>query len=289
MVINRLVARKALVLSALVIWLHPPSAEAQATGRSVRGTVVSADGAPVAGALVQLARPADSTRTTDDGTFVFEGVHSGLYAVRIRALGYREKYAHLRVQLNSGWRGTIVVDPIAQQLPRVTVRAKGQSREAELTTKYADFFRRRRHVAGTFRDRDDFADMGAFDIASALRSIPGVSISSTVNLYGELETRVRIAGCQPPNLAVYVDGWRAFSPGSRSQLSGISVSRASNRAAETRSSSASRCDECVRLAETLSMVSLLDVMFLEFYRHAGQIPAELDRGGACSALAIWTR
>ncbi len=176
-------------------------------------------------------------------------------------------------------------DTTRSQLPAVTVVAKPN--EFAHTTKYDDYFRRSKVGVGVFRSRDDIDRFGATDVTSMLQRIPGVSVSLTSNPHGEQEVRFRMARCpgQPPNIAIYVNGSRIplhdrTAENKGSELSGLSRQRDPNK---------STCDACSRIAEILQSVALQDLLFLEFYRGPGEMPADLDRGGSCAALVLWTR
>lgn len=278
--------RRVVMLSLLTlasgVSTHARAQETSAV--QVRGVVVASQGGVIQGALVEIGRPRDSTRTNARGEFAFEAVVPGLYRLRVRALGYRETYEDIRVEREIGWTGAIVMYRVAQSLPGVTVRATSKPPEFASTTKYDDYFRRQRLGFGTFRSREDFLKMGAHDVASALRNIPGVMITSTMNIYGEPEIHFRMARCpgQPPNISVYLNGMRVAKFGHKgSELSGVSAPK--------RAVSASTCGECVRLLEMIGSVPFHDVQFVEFYRGPGQVPPEFDLGDSCAALAIWTR
>jgi len=275
-------SRRAYVaVAVLATWLLPAGSQGQvaATG-SVRGRVVSADGAPVIDAVIHLVGKAEPVRTRATGEFLFLRVAVGPEVIQISAIGYTRKRQDIRVSPDSGWMGTIVLDRVAQRLADVDVNAAAD-------TKYDDFFRRRRLGSGTFRTREDFEKMGATDIVSVLQGIPGVSVAATSTPYGEREVRFRMARCpgQPPNLGIYVNGKRVALFSKKSENKGSELSGAFRKP----DSDASTCEDCVRMGEILSSFALLDVMFVEFYRGPGQIPNDLDRGDSCAALVVWTR
>lgn len=278
--------QRVLAVAVLAVCLFPASTQGQvgATG-SVRGKVLAGDGTPVTGALVELVGRADSVRTAGTGEFLFHGVPAGLEVLRIRAIGYGQQYQDVRVSGDSGWAGTIVLDRVVQRLPEVHVSARGKPPEFANTTKYDDFFRRRKLGFGTFRTRDDIERMGAADIASVLRGIPGVNVTTTHNPYGEPEIRFRIARCpgQPPNLAMYINGLKVTGFGRSSANKGSELSGLG------RGKAASSCPDCAIMLELLGSVALPDIQFVEFYRGPSQIPSDLDRGDSCAALVIWTR
>ena len=249
---------------------------------TVRGVVVRGDRTPIRNAIVTLIGRKDSALTTATGSFLFQGVRAGRDSLRVRAVGFEPRVEPINVSADSGWGGHIILGRLTQQLPQVTVNAP---QAAAGMWKYEDFFRRQRSGFGTFRTREDFEKMGASDIISALRSIPGVNVSATGNPNGETEVRWRIARCpgQPPNIAIYVNGTAIAGSGAGSnkgsELSGFFRSGGSR----------STCEGCARMGDLFNSLPLMDIMFVEFYRGPAQIPAELDLGDACAALVIWTR
>lgn len=260
----------------------------ETTAVQVRGVVIAGQGAAIPGALVEIGRAKDSTRTNARGEFDFSGVAPGIYRLRVRALGYRETYEDIRVERDVGWTGTVVMYRVAQNLPDVTVQAVGKPPEFANTSKYDDYFRRQRIGQGVFRTREDILRMGVTDVAGALQAIPGVSVLNTMNFHGEPETRFRIARCpgQPPHIAIFLNGARVplflkYAENKGSELSALTAGGARK--------PASTCEDCVRLSEALSSIPFSDILFLEFYRGPSQIPSDLDRGDYCAALVIWTR
>jgi hypothetical protein len=252
---------------------------------------------PIPDALVELVRTNARVRTGPGGEFVFRGALAGLEVLRVRALGYAILYQDIRVAPDSGWAGVLTLRPVATELPEVTVRAPyGKPPEYAHTTRYDDFFRRRRMaLGGVFRTREDIERMGADQLPAVLKGIPGVRVSYNVGGGGSLNVRLNIARCprQPPDIAVYIDGLRRYPGASLSQsgseLSGVrpgtsigGVGIITSQAVDT------RCKACEDLADLFAMIPIRDVEFVEFYRGVAQIPSDLDRD-ACAALVVWTR
>ena len=234
-------------------------AQAQTPAGVVRGAVKATGDVPIAGAVVQLGERSDSVRTSTAGEFLLERIPPGAYALRVRALGYSPKSRDIVVTDTSGWSGTIELERIAQQLPEVDVVDKPAQYAG--TTRYDDFFRRRKTGRGIFRTYQELIDAGTIDLLSALERVPGVSVSTTVNRFGDQQYRFRIARCSgdPPNLAVYLNG--NLVPG---------VSRTGG------------------LSEFLRSIPIRQVLFFEFYRGASEIPSDIERGDNCAAILIWT-
>src|SRR5512145_2997176 len=93
-------------------------------------------------------------------------------------------------------------------LPEITVEADRFAKPARYaaTTKYDDFFRRRKTGFGTFITREAIEKMNAFHTHEIIRNVPGVRVSS---MSGDPETvRVNFVRCSGgrSNVAVYVDG-----------------------------------------------------------------------------------
>lgn len=225
----------------------------------VRGTVRDMDAVPIRSAIIEFEGRLDSTRTSDSGQFAFERVPAGRHAMRVRALGYAPRSVDVVLTDTSGWSGTIELERVAQELPEVNVVDKPAPFAG--TTRYDDFFRRRKAGRGIFRTYEELMDAGAIDLLSALERIPGVRVSTTVNRFGDQQYRFRIARCpgEPPNLAVYLNG--NLMPG---------VSRSGG------------------LSEFLRSIPIRNVLFFEFYRGTSEIPGDIERGDNCAALLIWT-
>lgn len=234
-------------------------AQAQTPAGVVRGSVRATGDIPIAGAVIQLGDRTDTVRTSSSGEFLLDRIPPGPYALRVRALGYSPKSRDIVVTDTSGWSGTIELERVAQQLPEVDVVDK-PARYAG-TTRYDDFFRRRKSGRGFFRTYEELIDAGTIDLLSALERVPGVSVSTTVNRFGDQQYRFRIARCsgEPPNLAVYLNG--NLVPG---------VSRSGG------------------LSEFLRSIPIRQVLFFEFYRGASEIPSDIERGDNCAAILIWT-
>ena len=248
----------------------------------VRGHILDQRGSPVANAQV-TTDGRDTARTSEDGVYVVELVSAASAVIRVRALGYREVALRVRVDTSRLSLDTIRLVAVPE-LPVVIAKAKPD--DFAFTSRYDDFFRRRSAGIGTFRTREDIEKVGATDIVALLHGIPGVSVSATNNPYGAPEVRFRMARCsgQPPNIAIYVNGVRVPIGGRRGENRGSELSGMARGQAQDSSS----CEGCARIAEVLQSVPLHDLVFLEFYR-GGQVPADLDRGGACAALVMWTR
>ena len=255
----------------------------------VQGRIVDQDGAPVAAALVEISRTRESKRTSPDGRFSFRAIDPGSDTLRVRAVGYRIRLLPIVVSADSGWSGNVTLERAPQTLPEVGVQGRTvvwKPSEYDGTAKYDDFFRRRHVGIGTFRSWEDIQKLGVLDVAGVLQSIPGVTVSSFQNPHGAPEIRIRMARCSgmPPRIAIYLDGQKLPLFGKYTENAGSDL-----RAVFHKEEQPSTCEDCTRLAELLSTIRVSEIEFIEFYRGPGQIPAELERGDACSALVIWRK
>ena len=250
--------RRVLGVALSIVALAYP---AFAQGR-VMGRVITRDSAPVANAVVELTRARDSTRTSETGAFVFRRQTLRDEVLRVRALGFAPDSLYIGSVSDSGWYGTIVLEAIPRELPEVQVTAEAKPAAFAYTTRYDPYFRRRRMALGSYRTYEDIERRGDADITSALQGIPGLSISLTITPLGVPDARIRIARCpgNPPRLAIYLNGAR------------VSLTR-----------------EGEAVAAWLQSVPVRDILFIEFYRGASEIPSDLERGDNCAVLVIWTR
>lgn len=246
--------------SALAVVLCCSGALQAQNPARVSGTVVTRDGRPITNSLVELSDLPDSARTDVRGVFLFPSGRVGSQTLRMRAIGYAEQTKTILVTTDSGWVGTLVLEPIPRRLPEIEVKS-GKPSEYAHTAKYDDFFRRRSMGQGAFRTREDIRRVGASSLASALQSIPGLTVTMTSDIHGAPIVRLRIARCpgNPPNLAIYLNGLQ------------IAYDRSEG-----------------GLADAFNSVNLSAIAFIEFYRGTAQIPTDLERGDNCAVLVIWT-
>jgi hypothetical protein len=156
-------------------------------------------------------------------------------------------------------------------LPEITVEADKYAKPAKYaaTTKYDDFFRRRKIGFGTFITRDAIEKMNAFHTHEIIRDVPGVRVSS-VSADPEM-VRIRLSGCE--RVAVYIDGRRLIRPTPTPIPAGSGGIR-------------SMGDNT--LALMLAQISVPQIEMMEIYRRVAEIPGELNED-ACAVIVIWTR
>ncbi len=246
---------------------------------------VAANGRPIAGAEVGIVDSPLRTITSYSGTFVLAGVPAGPVTVFVRAIGFLPTVTRLRIPEGApAPPQPIELTAAAQLLPELRAEARW-AKPARLahTTRYDDFYRRRRSGLGTFLTREDIERAAAMRSFELLRGLPGIQVAW--NPPGVPGTRVRFARCEhfPPRVSVWIDGRKQpFSPpppppdvGRRSDLDLDPVLRWQS-------------ETWREWLELFDAVKPSDIEAVEVFRGVAQIPAEfLD--DSCAAVAIWTR
>lgn len=97
----------------------------------------------------------------------------------VRSIGWKPLFFMLRMDAGNEFIGRIGLEPAPQRLPELIVQGGRFAKPAEyaLTTRYDDFFHRRRIRSGTFRTRSDPTFASALYTGDLLRMIPGVRVS----------------------------------------------------------------------------------------------------------------
>jgi iron complex outermembrane receptor protein len=172
----------------------PAVAPAEARPGTVTGVVVdSASGRPLPAAQVRLLGLNRGELTHDDGTFAFEGLPAGRYAVAVQRVGYAA--AEQAVTVTPGGRATVrlaLTASAARLAPVVVTGGVGEGRER-------DALRPTRVVGGAELDRR----LGE-TVAATLQSQPGVTVSSL----GPNTARPVIRGLSGDRVLVLEDGLR---------------------------------------------------------------------------------
>ncbi|HEU5217728.1 MAG TPA: Plug domain-containing protein, partial [Gemmatimonadales bacterium] len=163
------------------------------------------------------------------------------------------------------WRGNIVMEPGSYQLPEVVVTARyAKPAEYAGTTKYDDFFRRRKLGLGTYILRQDIERSNAFHTIEILRMVPGVKTDINGN---PALGKVSFSGCgyrdTDFDATVWIDGQRVVPD----RLDP---------------------DPGRRVGEMINRIGPSNIEMMEVYRGLAQIPGEFHWNG-CAAIVIWTR
>lgn len=244
--------RGALALAALAATSAPLGA--QDPPRILRGQVTDSAYTPIA--LAEITLLGTDLRAYSDtiGLFRIVAVPRGVHPVVVRAIGWKPLFFMIRMEDDQEQIVRVGLERVVQRLPDLTVEAGRFAKPAEyaFTTKYDDYFRRRRTASGVFRDKNDVLFRSAFDTADLLRAIPGVQVVSAQGT-----TNVVFQACAEAYAKVSV--W----------IDGAQVATADHN-------------------EALRYIRPNEIEFIEIYRRSGQIPGEF-LGDSCAAIVIWTR
>lgn len=249
--------------------------------------VVTSGGKPVPRAEVGVVDGVRRALTGPDGRYRIADIGPGRYPVFARAIGYRPVTSSVNVSGDSVTRLDFELQPEALALPDLKVEARF-AKPARLahTTRYDDFYRRRRAGFGTFLTRDDIDAATALRTFELLRGIPGIKVAW--NPPGVPGTEVRFARCPnfPPKISIWIDGNRQHyfvrDPG------GAAVMPGGGRSVALDSQVQAKAEAYRSWLELLDGVRPGEIEAMEIFRGVGQIPAEfLD--DSCAAVVIWTR
>lgn len=170
----------------------------------VRGTVQTADGRPLANAVVMLTAAGLDTRTDSAGRFVLTATPTGTWTLDVRALGYAPQQQSVDL-MPGDTVAQVVAMARAEVMDTVRVRANAILRTA-LGRNLAAFEERQRMGIGRFVGPADLEEMVLFRFTDALREMPGIRLA----MRGRSTDRVILmrgarGGCVP---TVFVDRMR---------------------------------------------------------------------------------
>ena len=266
--------------------LAPSLALAQAVGK-LTGTVQIDRAGPLGGAEVFVQRTARRTTSGPDGRFALDSVPVGLQVLVVRRIGYRAEAISVAVDTGARSLGIIVLDPAVVHLEELTVTARYAKPERYAnTTKYDDFYRRRRIGGGIFLDRDQLDQRFYMYTHQLLLGLPGVHVEMNAPGTG---SKVWFSRCNesPPAIALFIDGIREIPPWGTSRGYGVgSVKRTADRGTQ----SDTAFDDRARFVEDmLNSISPTEIEAIEIFKGPGELPAEFNNGDNCGAIVIWTR
>lgn len=189
---------------------------------TVGGTVLDPGGAGVGG--VEVVVPAAELSATTDSAGRFKlRVPVGQQVFVFRKIGYRPQALSVEVAQSPKDLGTVTLVPGAFELPEIRVSAKYAKPERyAYTTKYDDFYRRRRLGAGKYLDRETLDKKVALATHEYLRGLAGVRVDARPAGTG---SRVFFLRCNesPPAIGVWVDGRRLMPPWGTQKQSGLQL------------------------------------------------------------------
>lgn len=223
----------------------------------VSGTVTAPNRMPVAEARVRLVGTDLATVTRVDGVFHVAQVPAGHQTLEVRMVGYSPKLMPFDIAAGATLHVSLVLEPLA--LETVKVRA-----DASFSPGMGGFEERRSHGNGRYFTREDIEKMQARQVTDVLRRVPGMRIQTGSGAFGGSQTaqsgrNISSAGSRTCPMAYYLNG----TPFPLSNDVPIN-----------------------------HYVTPDEVVAMEVYTGASQIPAEFNSTGStsrCGVVVIWTR
>lgn len=243
-----------------------------------RGSAVTVDGAPVAGAEI-LVLPIRLSVVTDRlGNFTLAGIPPGASTITVRAVGYEPVHLEHDFGPADTLTRAFVLRRSAVTLDSVVVKAA----PVELTGKMANFSRRRGMGFGRFYLQSDLTAREHSTLTDFLRQVAGFRLirrpdkcgggfsaagsrgapmaqMSWMACYGGSPRDPTTAFPAACYLTVYLDGVRVWTWGSYEP-------------------------------SNLDDYSIATLQGIEIYRGPAELPTELQAtGSACGAIVLWTK
>ena len=168
----------------------------------IRGKVVSVDrGEPLARVQVSVLEAQREAVTTNDGSFVIQGLSAGHYTLRLNAVGYRLITVEFSLSADEAAKEfdiTLVPDNFRRT---ETVEVKGdifQGPDSPATSE----------LNLTSSELRETSTVVADDPFRAIQTLPGVSASGGNDFFAQLS----VMGASYQNISIYVDGILVPSP-----------------------------------------------------------------------------
>ncbi|HJR34294.1 MAG TPA: carboxypeptidase regulatory-like domain-containing protein [Gemmatimonadales bacterium] len=254
----------------------------------ISGVVVDPLRRPVEGAEVRIAKTSLSTLTLTNGSFRLTASTGDPVLVLVRRPGYKGQLLSIRAP----WTGTVQLSPGVFELPEVQVTARyAKPSDYAGTTRYDDFFRRRRLGLGQFIDRAEIDRRSPTRAVEILQGRAGIRVDlRPVGASGG--TIVAFSRCNefPPKINVYVDGRRQMPEGSvlRMAEGAPAAPRGRTGSGETDAVEAARREARAMVGSMLDRIPIGDIELIEVFRGPGELPPEFNEGN-CGAISVWTR
>ncbi len=223
-------------------------------GRIVGTVIDGVEGGPIEAALVEVVRDSARALTDAHGRFALRDVGRGLLRLRVTRVGFDPVEDTVRVGAGEFVQTRLAMGPVT--LAPLVVTARRTGRLADV------YWRMANAIGGTFVTAADIARVSPRVPTDALRGQPGVHlIGSGSGRGGRLYLRTP---CAP---TVYLDG--------------VQITHATN----------GRSDAAMTEAYgAVNTVHPSSIDVIEVYRGAPEVPAAFGgSGGACGAVAIWTK
>jgi len=263
----------------------PLVAQTDPTRIMIAGTVVDPFGKPIEGAEVRVVGTTLSAMSSPAGTFRMFAPRAKQTLVQLRRPGYRAQL----LKVEGDWSGRVLLEPGVFELPEIQVTARyAKPARYAGTTKYDDYFRRRRVGFGTFISREEIEQRNPFRTIDLFQARAGIktSIHPPGAAYGSV---VAFARCHefPPRINVYIDGRKLMAESGGMGGSESLAQRMQNNA-NSDGALGERRRTMASVGEMLDRIPPGDIELIEIFRGAGELPGEFNDGN-CGAISIWTR
>lgn len=253
---------------AFTLALLVPAARGQkpASGE-IRGRVITRSEVPIPGAEVMVLGDSLSALTDSGGRFVLRGVSPGEHVIRVRRVGFRAEYLAATLAVGERKEVLIALRFSVYQLPEIEVTARlAKPIEYAWTTKYDDFFRRKRVGLGYYISRKDIDKKPATQTAELLVGVPGIWIR--FGAPGLTPNGVKATRCK--KMSVWVDGWELRPDPIWNPMMGDPK------------------NEAEQVGVLLERIIPLQIEMIEVYTSPSRMQAEFLGNSEC-AVVIWTR
>ena len=164
------------------------------------GRVTDRNGAPIAGARIQMDRTGAATLSGRTGAFTLDSVPTGTQSLTVRKIGY--SLGHHAVDVSRDQRAPVMIT-MADFVPTLAPVVTSSERSRDLDR--VGFTRRKDHGFGFFLEGDQI-DRGPPTLGEALRMIPGLRVGYDAG--NQKAQKAMIMGARDPKacLRYVVDG-----------------------------------------------------------------------------------
>jgi hypothetical protein len=251
------------LMSILIVSVDAVSLCGQQTvhGVTVRGVVKANDGRGIPSAQVSDHATGLKVSSDSTGAFVLPDVPLGDRIIDVRRIGFGAQQFPITLVAGRNRTVALVLPPIPQALPDVSVSDKfAKPARYANTRRYDEFYVRRARGMGTFLTREDIDRQFKTNTPELLQGIPGLRVRRMGS-----EWRIQSLQCQ---MALPAMGDKLSDPQAwiRVFIDGMEVGDASE----------------------LATVNPAQIEAMEIYKGSAELPVEA-RGKGCAAIFIWTR
>lgn len=168
------------------------------------GSVTSAEGKPLEGAMVLLLGTQLSARSDASGAFRLTGLPAGTQSVEVREIGFSPKRFAVDLSPRRPSTLTATLDERTNVLKTMEITAKRGSQ-------IAGFDQRKRSGLGYYMDLDQIEKSGAISSTDLFRQVPGLTVAWDGEGYSVQVNRTSNGGSCP--VQYYIDGSPFLSMG----------------------------------------------------------------------------